>query len=108
MTTEIAFGKAISDPVRFEIMQHLCCVWLSVNDIVDKLDGKVKQPTVSHHLRELEEAGFVFARQEGRQRFYSLNQAQISLCCGQLVRVFNPGHEMQIISSATVPLSSIK
>jgi DNA-binding transcriptional ArsR family regulator len=81
---------------------------LSVNDIVAKLDGKVKQPTVSHHLKELEEAGLVFARQEGRQRFYTLNQEQVSLCCGQLIRAFNLGHEMQIVSAGTVPISSIK
>ncbi len=108
ITSEIAFGKAISDPVRYEIMQDLCCVWLSVNDVVEKLDGKVKQPTVSHHLKELEEAGLVFSRQEGRQRFYTLNQEQVSLCCGQLIRAFNPGHDMQIVSTDTIPLTAIK
>ncbi len=107
ITSETAFGKAISDPVRYEMMQHLCCVWLSVNDVVDKLDGKVKQPTVSHHLKELEESNLVFARQEGRQRFYTLNQEQVTLCCGQLVRAFNPGQAMQLVPDDTIPLNAI-
>lgn len=71
-------------------MQHLCCVWLSVNDIVDRLDGKVSQPTVSHHLKTLHDAGLVDMRQEGRQRFYTLNQHQFTVCCGQLVQTFAP------------------
>lgn len=93
---QILFAKAISDPTRCEIMQHVCCIWLSVNDVVDKLEGKVKQPTVSHHLKELEEAGFVFARQEGRQRFYTLNQDKVTLCCGQICNTFNPGYVMKL------------
>ena len=54
---QVQFAKAIADETRQEIMTHLCCVWLSVNDVVDKLDGRVNQPTVSHHLKKLEDAG---------------------------------------------------
>lgn len=86
----VVFAKALADETRQEIMRHLCCCWLSVNDVVDKLDGKVNQPTVSHHLKKLEEAGLVLVRQDGRQRFYTLNQAQLTVCCGTLMRVFAP------------------
>lgn len=88
----VLFAKALADETRQEIMRHLCCAWLSVNDVVDKLDGKVNQPTVSHHLKKLEEAGLVSIRQEGRQRFYTLNQAQLSNCCGVLVQAFAPDY----------------
>lgn len=71
-------------------MKHLCCVWLSVNDVVDRLGGRVSQPTVSHHLKTLHNAGLVDIRQEGRQRFYTLNQHQFTVCCGQLVQTFAP------------------
>ena len=84
-------------------MTHLCCVWLSVNDVVDSLEGTVNQPTVSHHLKVLEEAGLVFVRQEGRQRFYTLNQEQLTVCCGILMRTFAPDYKTNI-----VPLESIK
>jgi len=86
----VAFAKAIADDTRQQIMQMLCCAWLNVGDIVARLDGKVNQPTVSHHLKKLEEANLVTVRQEGRQRFYTLNQEQVTLCCGVLMEVFAP------------------
>src|SRR5258706_8888428 len=93
----VTFAKALADDTRQEIMKHLCCVWLSVNDVVDRLDGKVNQPTVSHHLKKLEEAGLVNVRQEGRQRFYTLNQDQVVMCCGNLMRRFAPNYSEQVI-----------
>ena len=97
MINDLSLTKAIADDVRWEIMEHLCCVWLSVNDVVAKLDGKVNQPTVSHHLKKLEEAGLVTVRQEGRQRFYTLNQDQVVMCCGNLMRRFAPNYSEQVI-----------
>lgn len=89
------FAKIIADETRQAIMEHLCCVWLSVNDLVDKLE--VKQPTVSHHLKLLEAANLVLVRQEGRQRFYSLNQEQLTFCCGQLIQKFAPDYSASIV-----------
>lgn len=91
-TNLTVFVKAISDETRQEIMKHLCCAWLSVNDIVDKLGGKVKQPTVSHHLKELEAADLVTVIQDGRQRFYTLNRKRVSVCCHELVIHFAPDY----------------
>lgn len=88
----VQFAKAIADDTRQDIMRHLCCTWLSVNQIVEKLGGKVNQPTVSHHLKKLEEARLVRVRQEGRQRFYSLNQEQMTVCCGVLIQSFAPDY----------------
>lgn len=88
----MVFARALADETRQEIMRNLCCVWLSVNDLVERLGGKVNQPTVSHHLRKLEEAGLVHVRQEGRQRFYTLDQKKVSACCGSLVRRFAPDY----------------
>jgi DNA-binding transcriptional ArsR family regulator len=102
-TDPLIFAKALADETRQEIMTHLCCVWLSVNDVVDKLDGRVNQPTVSHHLKKLEEAGLVLVREEGRQRFYSLNQEQLTVCCGILMRAFAPDY-----ANSTVAVDSIK
>jgi len=100
----VTFAKTLADETRQEIMTHLCCVWLSVNDVVEALDGKVNQPTVSHHLKKLEEANLVTVRQEGRQRFYTLNQNQITVCCGVLVSRFAPDYADQVtpVDSAEV------
>lgn len=102
-TDPVLFAKALADDTRQEIMRNLCCVWLSVNEIVEKLGGKVNQPTVSHHLKKLEDAKLVYVREEGRQRFYTLNQEQLTLCCGQLVCVFAPDYAGQVI-----PVNAIK
>ncbi len=101
----VLFAKAIADDTRQEIMRHLCCEWLSVNDVVDRLGGKVKQPTVSHHLKLLEEADLVSARQEGRQRFYTLNQEHMTVCCGNLVRRFAPDHVGSVIAANDIPMA---
>ncbi len=101
----VVFAKALADETRQEIMKHLCCVWLNVGDIVDRLGGRVNQPTVSHHLRKLEEAGLVWVRQEGRQRFYTLNQERLTVCCGMLMRAFAPNYSQSAISVNDVSLS---
>ncbi len=84
----ILFAKALADSTRQKIMSICCCKWLSVNEIVEKLD--VTQPTVSHHLAILREAGLVKVREEGKQTYYTLNQENVAACCGQLIGKFAP------------------
>lgn len=88
----LLFAKAIADETRQEIMSLLCCRWLCVGDLVEKLD--VLQPTVSHHLAQLRQAGLVHARREGRQVFYSLNQDAVAACCGHLMAAFAPERDL--------------
>ena len=84
----VLFAKAIADETRQKIMSECCCCWLSVNEIVEKIG--FSQPTISHHLAILREAGLVNIREEGKQTFYSLNQDKIVACCGQLMIKFAP------------------
>jgi len=87
----VEFAKALADETRQKIMGLVCCTWLSVTEIVEKLN--VTQPTVSHHLAILKEARLVQAREEGKQTFYSLNQERLAECCGTLVLNFAPETE---------------
>ena len=84
----VLFAKAIADETRQKIMSQCCCDWLSVNEIVEKVG--FSQPTISHHLAILRDAGLVKIREEGKQTFYSLNQENIVICCGQLMIKFAP------------------
>jgi ArsR family transcriptional regulator len=84
----VVFAKALADQTRQKIMHECCCTWLSVNEIVQKV--AVSQPTVSHHLAVLREAGLVDVRQDGKQTFYTLNQDRLVACCGQLMIKFAP------------------
>ena len=87
----VAFAKALADETRQKIMKLCCCKWLSVTEIVEQLD--VAQPTVSHHLAILRDAGLVNIRPEGKQTFYTLNQERVVTCCGQVLQVFAPEEE---------------
>jgi len=91
MTTKfdpVLFAKAISDDTRQKIMSACCCCTLSVTEIVEKIG--LSQPTISHHLAILRDAGLVNIREEGKQTFYTLNQDQVAYCCGQLMVKFAP------------------
>ena len=91
MNDSISFAKAIADETRQKIMNMLCCDWLCVSDVVDAIG--VSQPTVSHHLAVLREAGLVHVRREGKQAFYTLNQDAVAVCCGMLLQKFAPESE---------------
>lgn len=90
----VDFAKALADQTRQKIMRLCCCEWVSVSELTDRTG--VAQPTVSHHLAILREAGLVDVRQEGRQTFYTLNQDQVVVCCGQLMRTFAPEQEITL------------
>lgn len=85
----LTFAKAMADETRQRIMNVLCCHWLCVGDVVEAL-GEVRQPTVSHHLSVLREAGLVHTRREGKQVFYTLNQEAVETCCGLIMQRFAP------------------
>lgn len=87
----VLFAKAIADDTRQKIMSVCCCCELSVNEIVEKVG--FSQPTISHHLAILREAGLVDVREEGKQTFYTLNQERIAVCCGQIMLKFAPQSE---------------
>jgi ArsR family transcriptional regulator len=87
----VLFAKAIADETRQKIMGVCCCGWLSVSEIVEKIG--LSQPTISHHLAILRDAGLVNIREEGKQTFYSLNQESIATCCGQIMLTFAPETE---------------
>ncbi|MGD8457932.1 MAG: metalloregulator ArsR/SmtB family transcription factor [Anaerolineales bacterium] len=92
----VSFAKALADPTRHEIMELICCEWKNVNEIVEIVG--VSQPTVSHHLAILKEAGLVKTRPDGKHTYYTLNQSRIASCCGQLIEIFAPGSDIQEIN----------
>jgi len=87
-TSPIAFTRALADPTRQQIMKLICCKWLSVGEIVQAVG--VRQPTVSHHLAVLRDAGLVSLRSEGKHTYYCLNQSMVAICCSDLIQVLAP------------------
>lgn len=89
----VEFAKALADETRQIIMRLLCCRELSVGEVVAELHAAgraVTQPTVSHHLATLRAAHLVRSRRDGQQTYYTLNQSQVAVCCGQILLRFAP------------------
>lgn len=76
--------KAIADPVRLQIVSRLAHAseGVCVCDLVDGLDRS--QPTISHHLKVLANAGLVRREQRGRRAWYSLDAEQFEALRGAL------------------------
>ncbi len=68
-----ALFRALGDPARVRIVNVLATSGgpVCVCDLVDPLG--LAQPTVSHHMKRLLEAGLVAREQRGRCAYYSLN-----------------------------------
>lgn len=68
-----AVAKALSDPIRVQLVdvlrQHAGQV--CVCELVPLFD--VSQPTLSHHLRKLREAGIVGVERQGLWAYYYVN-----------------------------------
>lgn len=73
-TTSDPFN-AVAEPRRREILDYLAARERPVGDIVDSLG--LEQPSVSKHLRVLEQVGLVRKRREGRRIFYRTNAEAI-------------------------------
>ena len=68
--------KAISDPKRLRIVDMLSCGELCANKILEAF--WITQPTLSHDIRVLIQAGIVNDRREGKNIFYSLNRDRLA------------------------------
>lgn len=74
-STQIWAGfRALSDPLRLQVLSLLRSQELCVCELCEKLD--VSQSKLSFHLKNLKEANLIRSRQEGRWIYYSLNLAQ--------------------------------
>lgn len=67
--------KALSDPLRLQILVTLYQQELCVCDLCDRL--QVAQSKLSFHLKVLKEADLLLARQQGKWTYYQINQPQL-------------------------------
>jgi ArsR family transcriptional regulator len=64
--------KALADPKRFRMLQQIASAGeLTCGQVGDRFD--LSQPTISHHLKILTEAGLVVVREVGQHHFISAN-----------------------------------
>lgn len=80
--------KAISDPKRLRIVDMLSCGELCGCEILEAFH--ITQPTLSHDMRVLIEAGIVNDRREGKNIFYSLNEERLTAFKDTLQSITTP------------------
>ena len=78
--------KAISDPKRLKIVDMLSCGELCACKILEAFH--ITQPTLSHDMRVLIEAGVVIDRRDGKNIYYSLNADRLSAFHRTLEQIF--------------------
>ncbi|HRA20063.1 MAG TPA: metalloregulator ArsR/SmtB family transcription factor [Anaerolineae bacterium] len=68
----VAIAKALADPVRLQIVDLLRAqgAAVCVCDLQPRFD--ITQPTLSHHLKRLREAGLVTVERRQQWAYYSL------------------------------------
>ncbi|MEO6418307.1 MAG: metalloregulator ArsR/SmtB family transcription factor [Polyangiaceae bacterium] len=66
--------KALGDPKRFRMVQEIATAGeLSCGQIAERFP--IAQPTISHHLKILIDAGLLIMRQDAKHHFISVNRA---------------------------------
>lgn len=81
--------KAIADPSRQAIlMEAKKSPGISCGELVDRLG--LSQPTVSHHLKELEETGLAEIRRKGNRLLVCAHGPALMALAAEIVNVFAP------------------
>jgi ArsR family transcriptional regulator len=87
------YFKALSDETRIRILHILSCGELCGCEILEYFS--ISQPTLSHHLALLTEAGLVSARREGKWMYYTVHRATAEHAIEILQRVVLPNAECE-------------
>lgn len=78
--------KAMSDPKRLRIVDMLSCGELCACEILEAFH--ITQPTLSHDMRVLSEAGIIQDRREGKNIYYTLNSENLANMHDTLGHIF--------------------
>jgi len=89
MDLDVRFLAALADPTRLAIIRQLAAdTETCACDFTSSCD--VGQPTVSHHLRVLREAGLVTSERRGQWIFYRIGPG-VAERLGDIARTLVPG-----------------
>ncbi|MGV4891433.1 ArsR/SmtB family transcription factor [Streptomyces viridosporus] len=76
--------KALSDPVRLRLFSKIAAQPAGEACVCDIQDVGVSQPTVSHHLRKLREAGLLESERRASWVYYRVAPGVLSAMVGLL------------------------
>ncbi|HEY4012327.1 MAG TPA: metalloregulator ArsR/SmtB family transcription factor [Polyangiaceae bacterium] len=80
--------RALGDTKRFRMMQEVAAAGeLSCGQLVERF--ALAQPTISHHVKILVDAGLLLVRQESKHHFVSVNHDFVKRVAAFLPGVFD-------------------
>ena len=75
MDEKVELFKALSDKSRLSILDMLSCGEMCACHIMEVLN--LSQPTISHHMKILQQTGLVNGRKDGKWMNYSINKERV-------------------------------
>ncbi|HEX5497623.1 MAG TPA: metalloregulator ArsR/SmtB family transcription factor [Thermomicrobiales bacterium] len=83
----VAAFKALADPTRLDVFRLIAAQDepICACDVVDRFD--VSQPTISHHLKTLRDAGLIVASRRGVWAYYGVDPRANELLGQALARL---------------------
>ena len=87
----VAVLRALGDPSRLEILRLIAAqpAPICVCDVVERFD--LSQPTISHHLKVLREAGLVTVSRRGVWAYYAADPGGLALLRRSLEELASAG-----------------
>ena len=80
---QVAFFKALANPIRAQIVEFLLHGERCVCEMTGPLD--ISQPLVSHHLALLRDAGLIRQRNEANRTYYSIDWEKFDTALADIV-----------------------
>src|SRR5689334_5715568 len=89
--------KALAHPIRFRMVQEIAAATeLSCGQIGDRFD--LAQPTISHHLKILHDAGVLAIRRAAQHAYVSVNRPLVDAALERLPGRLAPGRRIRRVS----------
>lgn len=79
--------KALAEPNRVKILDMLSCGSMCACDVLEHFD--FTQPTLSHHIKVLVEAGLVTTDKQGTWHHYSVNEDKVKQLMADTMNLFS-------------------
>jgi ArsR family transcriptional regulator len=85
-----ALLKALADPKRFELLERIAKASCPLGCMEARSALAISPATLSHHIKELETAGLISIRREGKFHFLSLRPTVIEALVATLSSLNTP------------------
>jgi ArsR family transcriptional regulator len=89
-TRRTAILKALADPRRFELLERVANAGCPLGCTQIRAALPISAATISHHIKELETAGLVDVRREGKFHFLTLRPGVLKALGSNLIALEQP------------------